>query len=136
MIKCRPGFNVELPVDKSLDEPEDGPITQHEKAMLYLETNKLPEVFRSLLAGLMIETPKDHLTYMEQKVDEIKAVGINNINFESFLKNAHPHNDPIHKKLIVEEYGPQKKGLVPYPLDDERVVYESHLFKLTEMTSR
>merc|ERR1711976_858604 len=69
---------------------EIGPITQNVRAKKYLEDNKVNEMFESLLASLMLERPENHFAFLETKLEEIKAKGVENVNWETFVYHLHP----------------------------------------------
>ena len=49
--------------------PEVGPITRHEQAAAYLREHRIPQMFESIVAGLMIERPDDPFNYMDKRLD-------------------------------------------------------------------
>lgn len=106
-----------------------GPLTQLYSAKAYLEEAKIPDIFRSLMAGLMIQRPSEPYRYLDSKLEEIKMRGMENIDWESFVYDLHPSRDPLHCKLIQDGKSKEDSGLPPY------VGYEPKVFQLTEPTN-
>lgn len=70
--------------------PPQGPISQRLGANSYLQDKKIPQIFESLLAGLMLECPDDHMTYLHRKLDLIKEIGTENIAWDTFVVHLRP----------------------------------------------
>lgn len=70
--------------------PPQGPISQQLSANSYLQDKKIPQIFESLLAGLMLECPDDHMTYLNRKLDLIKEIGTENIAWDTFVVHLRP----------------------------------------------
>ena len=99
-----------------------GPITKHLNTKAFLEKMHVPEIFESLLGGLMLECPEDHVNYIDHKLTLMSDIGWDKLNWETFIEPLHRKNDPI-KKMIYTDCGmiPDKKGYTPRP---ERLFYD------------
>jgi hypothetical protein len=88
----------------SASEPPMGPITQQQSAKSYFDKHRLSQVFRCLMAGLMVECPADYVTYLDAMVAKMQySAGdpTTDLNkFDQFIKEMHPTNSPIHRELI------------------------------------
>lgn len=77
------------------------------------------------MAGLMMECPDDHMTYMEDKLDVMKEIGVENVDWDVFIVHLHPTRDQNRAELLNEsDYVESKKGYKHvsdselYPQDD------------------
>ncbi len=115
-----------------------GPITRREQSSKYLQENMIPQMFESIVAGLMLERPEDHFKYMDHKLEQIKEKGVHFVNWETFVHHLHPKRDPLRLKLIHDdEYRKQmteKEEPVKMDLNREKAFYEPDVFRLTEPT--
>ena len=119
-----------------------GPITNHNKATKYLEENRVPQLFQSLMSALMLEKPEDHLQFIQDKLELIKNddSAKDNLYWESLIYHLHPKRDKTRLEFIHDDEH-QKWSFMPKPFEfseDERVSRmscgeeKSELFKLTE----
>jgi hypothetical protein len=109
-----------------------------EDARSFLEGSLIPQVVRSIICGLMVERPDDHMGYIQDKLQVIKEKGRSAVDWESFVYNVHPYRDPqrldlIHdfSKYYLEHLEKQKER----EMLEERTkssLYEPDVFKLTE----
>ena len=79
-----------------------GPLGQLMEAKSYMTENSIPQMFECLLASLMMEQPDDHVTFLDKKLNAIKEAGTDNINWQSFIEQLHPHRDPLRRQLFGE----------------------------------
>jgi len=109
-----------------------GPVSKQKNAQSYLENNKVPQIFKSLIAGLMLEKPENHLSYLDAKLEEIQALGVDQVDWESFVYHMHPTRQPVHEQLIDDET--TKKARALKSLDNQRSPqdYSPQVFQLTE----
>ncbi|ELT95412.1 hypothetical protein CAPTEDRAFT_208689 [Capitella teleta] len=114
-----------------------GPISQYLSAKNYLESNKVPEMFRSLISCLMLERPDDCLNYLTAKLDEIKDKGLEQVDWETFIQHMHPEKYPVRVEMIGNP-GDQhnrvqaKNEIQPFANLGPRDQYKSQLFQLTQ----
>ena len=112
-----------------LDKKPIGPLTQLKEAQDYMTEAKVPQLFRSLLAALMVERPTDPHKYLDNKLEEIKIRGMENIDWESFVYDLHPTREKSFLELVNDPKIPEvKKGFPEYADED----YEPQVFQLTE----
>ena len=71
-----------------------------EQAKQYLAAHRIPQMFESLLSCLMIERPDDPVSYVEKKMAEIKHIGIDKVNWETFVFHIHPYRHPVRLSHI------------------------------------
>ncbi|CAD5113374.1 DgyrCDS2546 [Dimorphilus gyrociliatus] len=107
-----------------------GPISERDAKRAYIESNHIPEMFSSLLAALMIERPKDHFDYLDQKLEIIKQVGAYRVDWESFVYELHPHRQQHYLKNIQNEYTEKIKRLMEIWLTQHDYM---KVFRLTEV---
>ena len=110
-------------------EPKVGPLTAQWNSNRYLMENKVNRMFDSLVAGLIIERPDDHMTFLDTKLAEIKAKGIDNVDWETFVYHLHPLRSEARKMIINDEVIPERVLTSP---SQKEASYEPNLFKLTE----
>ena len=102
-----------------LNEPKVGPITRMQQAREYLEQHKVPVMFESLIASLMMEQPENQFRFMNAKLEAIKEIGLENVDWEAFIYHLHPLRDPIRTEFVKSETGMPKSDQPPYAdLDD------------------
>lgn len=89
--------------DETSELPPQGPITQQLNYRQYLADNKVPEMFQSLIASLMMERPTDMFSYLDTKLEAIKEVGLENIDWETFVYPLHPSRDPVRMQFVKEK---------------------------------
>ena len=127
--------------DKSF--PDIGPISRHQAASAYLREHKIPQMFESIVAGLMMERPEDPLKYMDKRLDQIKEKGVHFVNWETFVYHLHPRRDSIHLKLVHDPVysktmQPEKEETskdMSKGLERENINYKPDVFRLTEPTA-
>ena len=85
------------------------PITQRTQAKEYLDSNHVPKMFQSLLASLMMEKPDDQFMFLNTKLDAIKEIGVENVDWEAFIYHLHPMRDPIRNQHIHTAEGSKKR---------------------------
>ena len=90
----------------------NGPISRIWDNKLYLEKHHIPEMFESLMAALMLEKPEDHFEYLDTKLQIIQQVGVQNVNWETFVRELHPHRDPIRQELLGENLGRREDAVL------------------------
>ena len=105
-----------------------GPLGQLREAKSYMNENSIPQMFECLLASLMLEQPDDHVTFLDQKMNAIKEVGTDNINWQSFIEQLHPHRDPLRRQFFGEVHQ-NRSDKRSFSRDDTA---SSELFHLTE----
>lgn len=109
-----------------------------EQAKCYLALHRIPQMLECLLSCLMMETPDDPVAYIENKMSQIKDIGIDNVNWETFVYNLHPYRDNVRRELIQDdskfhkEWEEQKKASNSSPYQPHRGTYKPGVFKLTE----
>ena len=117
-----------------------GPITEYLLAKDYLNTHKIPQMFDSLMAAIMIEKPDNHFEYLETTLDNIKEIGMENINWETFVHDLHPLRDQNRLKYIHDEFYEKHKSAIEqykYPSSESTSCnndesYQPQVFQLTE----
>lgn len=110
-----------------------------EEAKQYLATHKIPQMFESLLSCLMIERPDDPVIYIEKKMSEIKQIGLDKVNWETFVFHLHPYRYPVRLANIHDgsKYDKEREQEEETLAEMQREKsmgedYKSDLFKLTE----
>ena len=108
---------------------KNGPITTYTNAKEYLENFKIPQMFESLVAALIVEKPEDHFTFMDSTLTKIKGKN-NDVHWETFVSHLHPHRNPERLKIL----GIADISTVPNSIEHEEPIsqYQPGLFKLTE----
>ena len=112
-----------------------GPITEYLLAKEYLNKHKIPQMFDSLMAALMLEKPEDHFQYLDSTLEKVKEIGAENINWETFVYDLHPLRDPNRLDYVHDEfYEKYKSSLEPSsdPPTEEENSYQPQVFQLTE----
>lgn len=105
-----------------------------EQAKKYLATHMIPQMFESLLASLMMERPEDPVSFIEAKMKHLQGIGLENVNWETFVYNLHPYRDSLRNKLIRD--GSKYDTETNQEKCDQSVEdYQPELFKLTEPVS-
>lgn len=101
-------------------------------------------MFEGLLSCLMLERPDDPVNYIEKKMAEIKAIGLDNVNWETFVFHIHPYRDGIRRTLVHDgsKYDKERENedKAKEALESERSKAESRpaseykpeVFQLTE----
>ena len=79
-----------------------GPITKYLQAKEYMESHSVQKMFESLIASLMLERPENHFKFLDEKLDAIKEIGVENIDWESFIHDLHPSKDPVRNEYVKE----------------------------------
>lgn len=111
-----------------------------EQAKQYLATHKIPQMFESLLSCLMLERPDDPVLYIEKRMSEIKQIGLENVNWETFVFHMHPYRDPLRRTMIHDEskYDKERQEAEEARQEKERgqtqsqASYKPEVFQLTE----
>ncbi|WAR08977.1 KAD5-like protein [Mya arenaria] len=75
-------------------------VNAREAAKMYLSTHNIPQMFESLLSCLMVERPEDPVAYVEKKMGQIREIGVENVNWESFVRDLHPYRDPVRLQNV------------------------------------
>ena len=75
-------------------------VSSREAAKSYLSTHRIPQMFESLLSCLMLERPEDPVSFIEKKMSEIRHIGIDNVNWETFVLNLHPYRDVTRLEFV------------------------------------
>lgn len=124
-------------MDLDLDEEVKpiGPISAQASARDYLEENNIPQMFKSLISALMMEQPDDMFKYLDSKLEEIKMMGADNVNWDTFIRELHPMKDPHRRTILKEDEGnseTDKKGQKPFAGMGKNEEYKPQVFKLTE----
>ena len=120
-----------MPSSKSVtSKPSLGPIAKYNTAKAYLEDNRIPQMFECLIASLMMDKPDDPFDYLDNQLTEMKEIGIDKVNFDTFIQERHPTKDPVRLELIQDETTMKIKEKREKPVKDES--YKPELFELTE----
>jgi len=80
--------------------PTEGPITQAQEAAEYLRRHNINGLLSGMMAGLMMALPEDHVDYMRQAVSSARDMGLENVDWQTFVRAIHPYKDPLRRKLI------------------------------------
>lgn len=89
----------------------------------------------------MLERPEDPVIYIEKKMAEIKEVGLDNVNWETFVFHLHPYRDIVRRKHIRDDSKFDKEReldeLTKQELERSKAVsrgsdYKPEVFQLTE----
>lgn len=80
---------------KNLQKNSKMSASTREQAKQYLAAHRIPQMFESLLSCLMIERPDDPVNYIEKKMAEIKQIGLDKVNWETFVFHLHPYRHPV-----------------------------------------
>ncbi|KAL4233664.1 hypothetical protein ACF0H5_008346 [Mactra antiquata] len=111
-------------------------VNAREAAKAYLSGHHIPQMFESLLSCLMIERPEDPVQYIEKKMSEIRMIGIENINWETFVLQIHPYRDPVRLQHVRDgsKFDKEREANEEAARrgDDGKIDYEPDVFKLTE----
>ncbi|KAK7463224.1 hypothetical protein BaRGS_00032470 [Batillaria attramentaria] len=75
-------------------------VTTREQAKQYLASHRIPQMFESLLSCLMMERPEDPVSFIEDKMSQIKQIGVKNVNWETFVISMHPYRDPVRRQYV------------------------------------
>lgn len=119
-------------------------VTTREQAKQYLATHRIPQMFESLLSCLMMERPEDPVSFIEDKMSQIKQIGVKNVNWETFVITMHPYRDPVRREFVRDgskydkEYEEEQKKA--QAVEEQRNLqreqtgddYKPELFELTE----
>ncbi|OWF48505.1 Adenylate kinase isoenzyme 5 [Mizuhopecten yessoensis] len=112
-----------------------------EQAKHYLSAHKIPQMFESLLSCLMLERPDDPVIYIEKKMAEIKEVGLENVNWETFVYHLHPYRDIVRRRHVHDgsKFDKEREIEETSKLEIERSKavsrgsdYKPEVFQLTE----
>ena len=108
-----------------INEARVGPITRMQQAREYLDKHKVPAMFESLISSLMMEQPENQFRFLNAKLEAIKEIGLENIDWEAFIYHLHPLRDPIRMEYVHTETQRQNTDQPPYadlddvPINDE-----------------
>jgi len=80
--------------------PTVGPITKTQDDAEYLQQHNLTGLLNSMMAGLMMALPEDHVDYMQHAVNSAREIGLENVDLHTFVWPLHPHRDPLRRKLL------------------------------------
>jgi len=80
--------------------PTEGPITQERDAADYLDRHNITGLLSGMMAGLMLTLPADHIDYMHNSVQVTRELGLENVNWQTFVWSRHPHRDSLRRKLL------------------------------------
>lgn len=113
-------------------------VNAREQAKLYLASHSIPQMFESLLSCLMLERPEDPVEYLEKKMVQIKQIGLDNVNWETFVFSLHPYRDPVRLSNIRDgskfdkerEADDEARG--DMLKNREKSNYQPEVFQLTE----
>ena len=116
------------------------PVNSREAAKQYLATHRIPQMFESLLSCLMLERPEDPVEFIEKKMSEIKTIGLDNVNWETFVFHLHPYRDGLRRGLIHDgsKFDKEREDEEMVNLDGDRgqtqsrASYKPDVFQLTE----
>lgn len=115
-----------------------GPITANQNARNYLEEFKIPQMFDSLVAALIMEKPEDHYDFLNTTLEQIRIHGVQNVNWDTFVHHLHPLRNSARRKILGQKPERPKARPPPMPLLKDRAatLYQPELFKLTETEDR
>ncbi|CAG5118178.1 unnamed protein product [Candidula unifasciata] len=119
-----------------------------DKAKLYLAEHRIPQLFESLLSCLMMERPENPVSYIEDKMCEIREIGLENINWETLIAHFHPYRNNVRRHFIRDgsvydkeysdiigeskDFEQRKKQNYEFPSQER---FEPEVFQLTEAHS-
>lgn len=114
-----------------------GPISEHQNAKMYLEANRVPQMFQSLLSCLMLEQPDNCVSFMSKKLEEIREMDLDQVDWECFIKHLHPRENAIRKELVKDydtkvEQVQVKNEMQPFANMKANDQYKPTVFQLTE----
>lgn len=120
-----------------------GPITKYMQGKEYLDSHKIPQMFQSLISSLMLEKPENPVQFLDTKLEAIKEMGVENVDWETFITAFHPERDPIRNEYIKKDDTNEEKKKGQDPFADEPIThsqelsqsnenYKPELFNLTE----
>ncbi|KAK3098060.1 hypothetical protein FSP39_015719 [Pinctada imbricata] len=116
------------------------PANNREAAKQYLATHRIPQMFESLLSCLMLERPEDPVEFISKKMSEVKEIGLDNVNWETFVFHLHPYRDNLRRNLVHDgsKYDKEREEEEEAKADNERGLsqsrasYKPEVFQLTE----
>lgn len=109
-----------------------------EQAKKYLASHHIPQMFESLLSCLMLERPEDPVGYIETKMVQIKQIGVENVNWETFVFSLHPYRDSVRLNHVRDgskfdkEREVEEEARGDMLKEREKSNYQPEVFKLTE----
>lgn len=112
--------------------------SSREQAKQYLASHRIPQMFESLLSCLMIERPEDPVGYIEKRMAEIKDIGLDKVNWETFVFHLHPYRNPVRLAHVRDgsKFDREREEEEDAKLTIEREKtgdsYKPDVFKLTE----
>uniref|UniRef100_A0A1I8IK58 RIIa domain-containing protein n=1 Tax=Macrostomum lignano TaxID=282301 RepID=A0A1I8IK58_9PLAT len=80
-------------------------------AVEYLERHRIPQLFRSLVAVLMVEQPQDHVAFIKQHLARAIEVGVANLNWETFVYPLHPKRSPHRLEFVRDGTAYETQGV-------------------------
>jgi len=80
--------------------PTEGPITQARDAAEYLERHNIAGLLNGMMSALMMSLPEDPVDCMRRAVNSAREMGLDNVDWHTFVWPLHPHNDPLRRKLL------------------------------------
>ena len=109
-------------------------VNSREAAKKYLAEHSIPQMFESLLSCLMLERPEDPVSYVEKKMVQIREIGLENVNWETFVVELHPYRDPVRLQYVRDgsKFDKEQEVNENRKLQREQSDYQPDVFKLTE----
>ncbi|CAI2727284.1 unnamed protein product [Schistosoma spindalis] len=77
----------------------------------YLIKKGIPQLFECLLTGLMYHRPNDHLDYMQQCIEKIRANGMNSVRWDLFLQSKPVEQLSLDMKTKVDKDSSQHDAI-------------------------
>jgi len=96
--------------------PTEGPITQARDAAEYLRRHNINGLLSGMMAGLMMALPEDHVDYMQQAVSSARDMGLENVDWQTFVQALHPYKDPLRRKLFHPPVPVQYRHIFQVPI--------------------
>ncbi|CAM1292267.1 Uncharacterised protein g383 [Pycnogonum litorale] len=72
-----------------------GKMVSYEEVRSYLTERQVPQIFESIMTGLMYHRPDDHLTYMEQCLLMMRQKGMKDLSWNTFIECNLPKMKPL-----------------------------------------
>ncbi|XP_067951291.1 uncharacterized protein [Watersipora subatra] len=111
--------------------------TPQEMAQDYIAEHRVNQMFSSILSALMMHKPKDPVNFIQNTLDEVKLVGVENVDWETFVYDLHPYRDPKRLDLIKDNSIFQQEAKKEEEAQSQATstAYKPDVFKLTEPRS-
>ena len=97
-------------------------IASTEKAKIYIQSREIPQLFEALMTGLMFKQPEDHIDYIINCLQRVKAAGNNHANSKNQVKwntfltdmptskeNTNPNQQSMSKEARILSGNKHKK---------------------------